>query len=231
MPHSIAQNREEILARIAKRCAQTGREVNSVALIAVSKQQSDERVAAMLDTGHMVYGENRVQEATQRWADTFADRREGLELHLIGPLQSNKTKAACELFDVIQTLDRESLAKALARQAQATGRIPKLFVQINTGAEPQKAGVLAQDADRFLETMRRNYDLPVGGLMCIPPAFEKYVGQFGGQAPGPHFALLAKIAARNGIENLSMGMSADYEPAVDFGASHVRVGSALFGAR
>ena len=189
-------------------------------LVAVSKQQADDRIAAMLATGQTVFGENRVQEAQGRWA--ARSERAGLELRLIGPLQSNKTREAAALFDVIETLDRDKLARALAELAAAGTALPRLYVQVNTGEEPQKAGIAPAEADAFIAAVRRDYGLTVEGLMCIPPADE---------APGPHFALLAKIAVRNGVERLSMGMSADYETAVRFGATSVRVGSALFGGR
>ncbi|MEE9346906.1 MAG: YggS family pyridoxal phosphate-dependent enzyme [Robiginitomaculum sp.] len=195
---------------------------NPPALIAVSKQQSDGRVADMLATGQMIFGENRVQEAQTRWGETFADKRKGLTLHLIGPLQSNKALDAAKLFDVIQTLDRESLAKSLAKAGDALGQLPELFVQVNTGEEPQKSGVTPQALEAFLKLVRGDYGLNPAGLMCIPPANE---------APSPHFILLSKLAQRNGLSKLSMGMSADFEVAAALGASHVRVGSAIFGPR
>ena len=190
-------------------------------LVAVSKTQPDDRIDAMLGMGQRVFGENRVQEATARWQP----RREAgldLELRLIGPLQSNKAKEAVALFDVIETLDRTKLAAALADECAKSGKTPRLYVQVNTGEEDQKAGVAPLDADAFIASMRRDYGFEIEGLMCIPPSDEP---------AGPHFALLAKIAARNGVAKLSMGMSADYEIAVLFGATSVRVGSALFGAR
>ncbi len=187
-------------------------------LVAVSKQQPDDRIDAMLATGQRVFGENRVQEAQSRWAG----RRDGVELRLIGPLQSNKADDAVALFDVIETLDREKLAGALAEAMRKAGRKVRLYVQVNTGEEPQKAGVAPGEADAFIAAARTTHGLEIEGLMCIPPA---------DQPPGPHFALLAKIAARNGISRLSMGMSGDFETAVRFGATSVRVGSALFGAR
>ncbi len=190
-------------------------------LIAVSKQQPWERVQALLDAGHRVFGENRVQEAQGRWADRRTEWPD-LQLRLIGPLQSNKAVEAVALFDVIETLDRDSLAEALVKAIAKAGRAPELFVQVNTGEEPQKAGVAPHEVDAFLDRVRQTHGLNVSGLMCIPPADEE---------PAMHFALLRKIARRNGIERLSMGMSGDYETAVRFGATHVRVGSALFGAR
>lgn len=231
MTTSISDSRATILDRIAVRAKQAKRQAGDICLIAVSKQQADERIKAMLDTGQRVFGENRVQEAQKRWKDKFAKERDGLELHLIGPLQTNKTTDACALFNVIQTLDREKLAKALVKVRDRDGELPRLFVQVNTGEEPQKAGIIPAELDAFIKTLREVYDIKPEGLMCIPPAFTQYIGQHPGQAPGPHFALLRKMAERNGVKNLSMGMSADFEPAIDFGATHVRVGSALFGAR
>jgi PLP dependent protein len=221
LSRSIADVRTDVLARIAAAAKSAGRDRADVALIAVSKTQPDERIDAMLATGQRVFGENRVQEAEGRWAHRRADGLD-IELRLIGPLQSNKAKEAVDLFDVIETLDRTRLAAALAGAVQKTGRAPRLFVQVNTGEEEQKAGVAPREADAFIAALRRDYGFEPEGLMCIPPAQD---------APGPHFALLARIAARNGLAKLSMGMSADYEIAVLFGATHVRVGSALFGAR
>ena len=189
--------------------------------------QPDHRIADMLGAGQQVFGENKVQEAQARWGERFADARANIQLRLIGPLQTNKAVAACELFDVIETLDREKLAKALVKAIDKTGRSPELFVQVNTGEEPQKSGIAPCELDAFIKTLRQTYDLHPAGLMCIPPAGTL----ISGQAPGPHFALLAKLAARNNIEKLSMGMSSDFETAIEFGATHVRVGSALFGAR
>ena len=191
-------------------------------LVAVSKIQPDERIKKMLETGQTVFGENRVQEAQQRWGNRFEAARPDLRLHLIGPLQTNKAKDAVLLFDVIETLDREKLARHLSKAAQGLGRCPDIFVQVNTGEEPQKAGVLPADLDVFLAILRKDYDLPVKGLMCIPPARE---------APSPHFIMLSQMAKRNGLSQLSMGMSADFETAAALGATHVRVGSALFGDR
>lgn len=210
----------DIKLRIQKAEQDAGRPAGAVSLIAVSKVQPLERVEAVLQEGHRVFGENRVQEAQAKWPD-FRERFGPVELHLLGPLQSNKARAAMELCDVIHTLDRPKLAQALARLAQELGQCPDLFVQINTGEEPQKAGVSPADADSFIADARA-LDLPVVGLMCIPPVEE---------APSLHFALLAKIAERNGLTGLSMGMSADFEQAIAFGATHVRVGSAIFGER
>jgi PLP dependent protein len=213
-----AAARAQVLDRIAQAARASGRDPGDVTLVAVSKQQPWEPVAQVLAAGQTIFGENRVQEAQARWAD----RREGLELRLIGPLQTNKAKEAVALFDVIETLDRERLAKVLAQEMASQGRAVRLYVQVNTGEEPQKAGIAPAEADAFIARCREVHGLQIEGLMCIPPADEP---------PGPHFALLAKIAARSGISGLSMGMSGDYETAVRFGATSVRVGSALFGAR
>lgn len=210
----------KIRERIAKAEADAGRTPGSVSLVAVSKVQPAERVEAVLDEGHRVFGENRVQEAAERWPP-FQERYEGIVLHLVGPLQTNKARQAIEMFDTIHSLDRPKLARTLARLAEETGRCPDLFVQVNTGEEPQKAGVLPADADTFVDECR-SLDLPVKGLMCIPPVDEE---------PSLHFALLAKIAERNGLSGLSMGMSGDFERAIALGATHVRVGSAIFGER
>ena len=222
---SPTQGPQEALAavrhRIARAARAAGRAPEDVTLIAVSKQQPWERVQALLDAGHRVFGENRVQEAQGRWADRRTEWPD-LQLRLIGPLQSNKAVEAVALFDVIETLDRDSLAEALVKAIAKAGRAPELFVQVNTGEEPQKAGVAPHEVDAFLDRVRQTHGLNVSGLMCIPPADEE---------PAMHFALLRKIARRNGIERLSMGMSGDYETAVRFGATHVRVGSALVGAR
>ena len=188
----------------------------------MSKVQPDERIEAALEAGQTVFGENRVQEAQGRWGERFADHRKGLELHLIGPLQTNKAKDACELFDVVQTLDREKLARALLKGAEATGRMPRLMVQVNIGREPQKAGIDPDGLGAFLDRLRVEYDLEPTGLMCIPPADEP---------AAPHFARMERLARAHGLAELSMGMSADFGTAVAFGATHVRVGSALFGAR
>lgn len=217
----IAAAREAILDRIAAAAKAAGRPPRSVALVAVSKQQPDDRVEAMLGTGQRVFGENRVQEAQARWRERRA-RHSDLQLRLIGALQSNKAADAVALFDAIDSLDRPKLAAALADAAQKLGRCPEILVQVNTGEEPQKAGVLPVEADAFIRAARETYGLAVSGLMCIPPAAEP---------PEMHFALLAKIAARNGLAELSMGMSEDFEAAIRFGATQVRIGSALFGAR
>lgn len=209
---------ERIRAKIDVAARAARRDPADVALTAVSKQQPWAAVEPLLRAGQTVFGENRVQEAAARWAA----RREGLELRLIGPLQTNKVRDAVELFDVIETVDRERLAECLAGEAQRRGRSPRLYVQVNTGEEPRKAGVAPLEADAFIALCRGRYDLSIEGLMCIPPE---------AQPPAMHFALLAKIAARNGLPRLSMGMSADFEIAVRHGATSVRVGSALFGPR
>ena len=211
---------QEIRDRISKACDSSGRAAESVQLIAVSKLQPDSRVEAVLEVGHRVFGENRVQEAAGKWP-AFRQRYDGVKLHLLGPLQSNKARQAFELFDVIHSVDRPKIAKAIARLADELGHCPNLFVQVNTGEEPQKAGVMPDDLDDFVAECRA-LGLPVIGLMCIPPVDEE---------PSLHFALLAKMARRNGLEGLSMGMSGDFEKAVAQGATHVRVGSAIFGAR
>ena len=210
----------EIQDAVAKAERKAGRTPGSVRLIAVSKVQPLERVEAVLEQGHSLFGENRVQEAQGKWPD-FTSRYDGVELHLIGPLQSNKARTAMELFDTIHTLDRPKLATTLARLAQEMGKCPDLMIQVNTGEEPQKAGILPADADGFIAEARA-LDLPVTGLMCIPPVEEE---------PALHFALLAKIAERNGLRELSMGMSSDFETAIALGATYVRVGSAIFGER
>jgi hypothetical protein len=209
-----------IRSRLTDACAACGRDPASVTLIAVSKVQPADRVQAVLDAGQRVFGENYVQEAAGKWP-AWRAQYPGVQLHMIGPLQSNKAKQALDLFDAVHTVDRPSLAAKLARLVQERGACPALFVQVNTGAEPQKAGCLPDDADAFIATARA-MDLPLAGLMCIPPD---------GADPLPHFRLLRAMAARNGLAGLSMGMSADFEAAVAEGATHVRVGSAIFGAR
>ncbi|WP_339947071.1 YggS family pyridoxal phosphate-dependent enzyme [uncultured Albimonas sp.] len=210
---------DSVKRQLAETETRAGRAPGSVTLVAVSKVQPEDRVQAVIDAGQRIFGENRVQEAETRWGP----RRDlpGLELHLIGPLQTNKVNKAFELFDVIQSLDRPKLARKIADAAQALGRCPRLFVQVNTGEEPQKAGIHPADTDAFLADCRA-MELSVDGLMCIPPVEE---------SPAMHFALLAKLAERNGLAGLSMGMSSDFETAVEFGATHVRVGSAIFGER
>lgn len=220
-PSDSAGRLADVSARIARACRDAQRDVASVTLIAVSKTFSADAIEPVIEVGHRVFGENRVQEARSKWPGLQA-KHQGLELHLIGPLQSNKTKDAVALFDAIHSVDRDSLCEALAREIGKQGRTPTLFVEINTGGETQKAGVLPQDADTFLKRCAATYGLTIAGLMCIPPANE---------APGPHFALTAKIARRNGLKLLSMGMSADFDTAIELGATHVRVGSAIFGER
>ena len=210
----------DVQASVTQACKTHDRDPEAVQLIAVSKVQPLERVVAVLEEGHRVFGENKVQEAAGKWPD-LKERFDGVELHLIGPLQSNKTRQAMKLFDVIHTVDRVKLARAIARIAEEEGLCPRLFIQVNTGDEAQKAGVSLEDLDALVEECRA-LKLPVEGVMCIPPADEE---------PSLHFALLARIAARHGFENLSMGMSGDFERAIAQGATHVRVGSAIFGAR
>jgi pyridoxal phosphate enzyme (YggS family) len=213
----------DVVARIARAAQAAGRAAADVTLVAVSKQQPWDAIEPVLAAGHRVFGENRVQEAQARWSGKAAQSDfGGLELHLIGPLQTNKAKEAVGFFAVIESLDRDKLARVLAEEAQKQGKSPRLYVQVNTGEEAQKAGVIPAEADAFIAACRATYGLTLEGLMCIPPADEP---------PGPHFALLAKIAARNGLAKLSMGMSGDFETAIAFGATSVRVGSAVFGAR
>jgi hypothetical protein len=216
-----AQRLAEVRDRIAAAAEEGGRDPAAVTLVAVSKTFAADAVRPVLEAGQRVFGENKVQEGAEKWPALRGDYPD-VTLHLIGPLQSNKVKDAVAAFDVIETVDREKIARRIAREMAEQGRALELFVQINTGEEPQKAGVPPMEADAFLKTCRKDLELRIAGLMCIPPADEE---------PAPHFALLAKIAARNGIERLSMGMSADYEIAVQFGATDVRVGSAIFGPR
>lgn len=210
----------EITARVRAAEAAAGRAEGSVRLIAVSKLQPGPRVEAVLDEGHRVFGENYVQEAAFKWPG-WAERYPGIDLHMIGPLQTNKAKVAVELFHAIHTVDRPSIAERLARLADARGVSPQVFVQVNTGEEPQKAGILPRDTDEFVAACRMMF-LPVIGLMCIPPE---------GENPAPHFAMLRGMAERNGLAGLSMGMSSDFETAIAHGATHIRVGSAIFGDR
>jgi pyridoxal phosphate enzyme (YggS family) len=216
-PERLAAVRREI----DRACREAERDPASVTLVAVSKTFGVEEIEPVIAAGQLMFGENRVQEAKAKWPALRA-RHAGIQLHLIGPLQSNKAKEAVALFDAIHTVDRPSLCAALAKEIERQGRAPQLFVEVNTGAEPQKAGVLPEEADAFVASCRKDYGLSVSGLMCIPPFDE---------APAPHFALLAKIAERNGLQALSMGMSADFALAIRFGATHVRVGSAIFGHR
>jgi PLP dependent protein len=216
-PNGLAAVEEEI----ARACKQARRDRSSVTLIAVSKTFAAETIAPVIAAGQRVFGENRVQEAKAKWPALMSGYP-GIAVHLIGPLQSNKAREAVVLFDAIHTVDRPSICEALAKEIASQNRRPQLFVQVNTGEEPQKAGVAPMEADGFIARCRDQYGLQISGLMCIPPLND---------APAPHFALTAKIAARNGLTNLSMGMSADFAIAIQFGATHVRIGSAIFGAR
>jgi PLP dependent protein len=211
----------EVEKEIARACHEAGRERSSVTLIAVSKTFAADAIAPVIGSGQRAFGENRVQEAKAKWPALMAAYPD-IVLHLIGPLQSNKAKEAVALFHAIHSVDRPSICQALAKEIESQKKHPELFVQINTGEEPQKAGVAPAEADAFIKSCHETYGLTILGLMCIPPVDE---------APGPHFALTAKIAARNGLTKLSMGMSADFATAIKFGATHIRVGSAIFGHR
>jgi len=217
LPNGLATVEQEI----ARACKEARRDRTSVTLIAVSKTFGAETIVPAIEAGQRVFGENRVQEARAKWPGLIL-AYPGIALHLIGPLQSNKAKEAVALFDAIHSVDRPSICEALAKEIFSQKRRPQLFVQLNTGEEPQKAGVAPAQADAFIASCRDKYGLQISGLMCIPPLND---------APAPHFALTAKIAARNGLKNLSMGMSADFAVAIQFGATHVRIGSAIFGAR
>lgn len=217
----IAANLAEVRGHIAKAAKMASRNASEVALIAVSKMHEADAVEAAVAAGQRIFGENRVQEAKAKYP-ALKERHPEIELHLIGPLQSNKAREAVALFDAIHTVDRESVADALAAEIKRAGRSPKLFVQVNTGEEPQKAGVAPQDALAFVSSCREKHALSITGLMCIPPAEED---------PSAHFALLVKLAREAGVKDLSMGMSGDYEKAVMLGATHIRVGTAIFGAR
>src|SRR6202521_3186444 len=206
---------------VVRACKEARRDRASVTLVAVSKTFGADAIEPVIKAGQCVFGENRVQEAKAKWPGLIS-AYPGISLHLIGPLQSNKTKEEVALFDAIHSVDRPSICEALAKEIVSQKRQPQLFVQLNTGEEPQKAGVAPSEADAFIASCREKYDLEISGLMCIPPVND---------APAPHFALTAKIAARNGLKNLSMGMSADFATAIQFGATHVRVGSAIFGHR
>ncbi|MBW0002709.1 MAG: YggS family pyridoxal phosphate-dependent enzyme [Hyphomicrobiales bacterium] len=221
MSTSVKNGLQNVRAAIEHAAAANGREAANITLIAVSKTIPAERIEEALAAGQRVFGENRVQEAKAKWPALKA-RYPDLELHLIGPLQTNKVREALALCDAIHALDRESLAVTLAKEIARAGRKPKLFVEVNTGSEASKAGVAPADADRFIETCRERHGLAIAGLMCIPPL---------GEPAAPHFTLLAKIAERNGLALLSMGMSADYEEAIAHGATHIRVGTAIFGTR
>lgn len=211
----------EVRARIEKACRESGRDPAAVTLVAISKTFGAEHIRPVLEAGHRVFGENRVQEAAAKWP-ALREQYPDIELHLVGPLQSNKAREAVALFDCIHTVDRPKIAAALASEIAKQARRPRLFIEVNTGAEPQKAGVLPEAADAFIAECREQHGLSIEGLMCIPPLDE---------APAPHFALTAKIAERNGLRLLSMGMSADFPSAIAFGATHVRIGTAIFGAR
>ena len=221
MQHESVERLAEIQAAIARAARDVGRSPADITLVAVSKTFPPEAIEPVLAAGQRVFGENYVQDAKAKWP-ALRERHDGVELHLIGPLQSNKAKDAVALFDVIHTLDRPSLSQALAKEIARQGRAPRLLVQVNTGEEPQKGGVPPGEVDAFLDACRETYGLTVSGLMCIPPAADP---------PSPHFALLNAIAARNGLPLLSMGMSADFEAAIQLGATHVRVGTAIFGTR
>ncbi|WP_158808846.1 YggS family pyridoxal phosphate-dependent enzyme [Beijerinckia sp. L45] len=211
----------EVRARIGRAVRDCGREPDAVTLVCVSKTFEADAIVPVLEAGERVFGENRVQEAMGKWP-ALRERFGALDLHLIGPLQSNKAEEAVSTFDVIETIDRPKIAEALAKAMDRLDRRPRLFVQVNTGAEPQKAGILPEDADAFVKTCRETYGLAIAGLMCIPPVDDQ---------ASPHFALLNVIAARNDLPALSMGMSADFELGIQLGATHVRVGSAIFGTR
>jgi PLP dependent protein len=219
--HDSVTALEVVRQGIGVACRDAGRPSENVTLLAVSKAYGADAIEPVIGAGQRVFGENRVQEASAKWPP-LRQRYHDLELHLVGPLQSNKVRNAVALFDAIHSVDRPSLCIALAEEIQKTGRAPLLLVQVNTGAEPQKAGVLPEQADAFIAACRTSYDLEISGLMCIPPVDEE---------PAPHFALTAKIARRNGLQLLSMGMSADFALAIRFGATHVRVGTAIFGRR
>jgi PLP dependent protein len=217
LPNALASVEYDVF----RACNEARRDRASVTLIAVSKTFEADAITPIIEAGQRVFGENRVQEAKAKWPGLMS-AYPGLALHLIGPLQSNKAKEAVALFDAIHSVDRPSICEALAKEIESQQRRPELFVQLNTGDEPQKAGIAPSDADGFIASCRDKYGLSISGLMCIPPVDD---------APAPHFALTAKIAARNGLKSLSMGMSADFAIAIQFGATHVRVGSAIFGKR
>ena len=217
----LQERLDEVRSHIAAAERQAGRAAGSVQLVAVSKTFDADQIRPAISAGQRVFGENRVQESQGKWPELKTETP-GIELHLIGPLQSNKTADAVALFDVIETVDREKIARAIADEIKRQGKAIRLYVQVNTGLEPQKAGIAPDDTASFVDLCRKELGLSIEGLMCIPPADEN---------PGPHFALLAKLAKQAGVEKLSMGMSSDYEIAVTFGATSVRVGSAIFGAR
>ncbi len=212
---------QQVRAKIARACAEAKRDPADITLVAVSKTFEADAIESVIASGQRVFGENRVQEAKGKWPPLIA-KHPGIELHLIGPLQSNKAKDAVAFFDAVHSVDRESVCESLAKEIDKQHRTPLLFVQVNTGAEPQKAGVLPEQADEFIAAAREKYGLSISGLMCIPPFDEP---------PGPHFALTATIARRNGLKLLSMGMSGDFATAIAMGTTHVRIGSAIFGSR
>lgn len=221
MSSNPAANLAAVARELKQALIEAGRKDGAATIVAVTKKFDEAKILPVLEAGHRVFGENRVQEAAGKWP-SLRSRFPDVELHLIGPLQSNKADDAVALFDVIETLDRPKLARALAMAMEKQGRRPKLLVQVNTGEEAQKAGAAPGDTDRFVKTCRDDYGLPLAGLMCIPPIDDD---------PAPHFALLSKLAERNGLAEVSMGMSADYAIAAQLGATHVRVGSAIFGER
>lgn len=218
---TVIDNLAAVLAEIKAAERDAGRPDGAVRLVAVSKTRSEDEIRPVIEAGQRVFGENKVQEAQAKWP-ALKSETPGIELHLLGPLQSNKTADAVALFDVIQSVDREKIAREIAKEIRKQGRSPLLYVQVNTGSEAQKAGIEPTDAKAFIEMCRSDLDLGIEGLMCIPPVDEN---------PGPHFALLAKIGAETGINSLSMGMSGDFETAISFGATEVRVGTAIFGER
>jgi pyridoxal phosphate enzyme (YggS family) len=218
---TVLERFEEIKARMAKAASEAGRTDGGTGLVAVTKTFDADDIRPVLEAGHRIYGENRVREAEGKWPGLKAEFS-GIELHLIGPLQSNKAAEAVKLFDVIETIDREKIARAIKAEMDKQARLLKLYVQVNTGLEPQKAGIAPDDTAKFVAFCRKELGLAVEGLMCIPPADEN---------PGPHFALLRKLARESGVAKLSMGMSGDFETAIAFGATSVRVGSAIFGSR
>jgi len=219
--HETVANLHSVLEEIASAAREAGRDPSEIGLVAVTKTHDAEHIRPVLEAGHRMFGENRVQEAAGKWP-TLREAFPDIRLHLIGPLQTNKVRQAMDLFDVIETVDRPKLAREIAKEAEKSGRMPDCFIQVNTGAEPQKAGVLPAEADAFVESCGREYGLPVRGLMCIPPVDEE---------PSLHFALLHEIARRNDLPELSMGMSGDFQVAIAFGATLVRVGTAIFGQR
>lgn len=221
LPSEFSENLKAVTENIDVAAKKANRDPDDVTLVAVSKTHPTETIIQALDCGHRIFGENKVQEAENKWP-ILNEKYPDAKVHLIGPLQSNKTKRAIQLFDVIETVDRAKLARALAREMEQQGKRPDCYIQINTGEETQKAGIFPTQADAFINSCKKDLDLPVVGLMCIPPADEN---------PALHFALLSKIAHRNGLTGLSMGMSGDYQVAVEFGATSVRVGTAIFGQR